>query len=222
MRKSTCFFLVCLITIILPASFAYASHPNSEGKVRVTITNLTGNIQLTPVLVASPAYLPTWFEVGSAASPQVAALAEGGDTQPLLMQLKQAGVLKDSMAVEGLLAPGQSASVVVAYDRAHAYLSIGAMLLPTNDAFIGLSNWRIPFYGFRRHTLLPAYDAGSETNDELCMHIPGPRCAGVALSDGDGEGYIYPHPGIVGVGDLDARKYAWKNPVAKISVQIMR
>ena len=70
-----------------------------------------------------------------------------------------------------------------------------------------------------RSTLAPGYDGGSEINDELCANIPGPHCGGAAFSDDDGEGYVHIHPGIFGVGDLQASEHDWKNPIAKITVR---
>ena len=67
--------------------------------------------------------------------------------------------------------------------------------------------------------MAPGYDGGSEINDELCANIPGPHCGGAAFSDDDGEGYVHIHPGIFGVGDLQASEYDWKNPIAKITVR---
>jgi hypothetical protein len=47
-------------------------------------------------------------------------------------------------------------------------LSLAAMLIPTNDAFVALNAVSLPFPGgsLARHTAL-AHDAGTEVNDEL-------------------------------------------------------
>ena len=56
------------------------------------------------------------------------------------------------------------------------------MLIPTNDGFVSVQNIAPP-YGRRARTLYaPAYDAGGEPNDELCVSIPGPVCGGAGSS----------------------------------------
>ena len=67
-----------------------------------------------------------------------------------------------------------------------------------------------------------AYDSGTEINDELCASLPGPGCGPDAGPESDGEGYVYPAPGIRGVGDLDADALAWNNPVARITIRRVR
>ena len=55
-----------------------------------------------------------------------------------------------------------------------------------------------------------------------CANIPGPACGGAGPSpdaaEGD-EGYVHIHPGIHGIGDLDASEYDWRNPVAVIKIR---
>ncbi len=51
-------------------------------------------------------------------------------------------------------------------------------------------------------TLLQAYDAGTEINDEVCASIPGGlSCGGgEGYNPEDGEGFVHPHPGLHGEG----------------------
>ena len=70
----------------------------------------------------------------------------------------------------------------------------------------------------------PAYDAGSEINDELCSSIPGPfftECNGPGGggSPGGGEGFVHIHRGIHGVGDFEPSERDWKNDVAQIRIR---
>ena len=93
------------------------------------------------------------------------------------------------------------------------------MLLPTNDAFFAAQSISLPWHKKFKTFYFKAYDAGSETNDELCVSIPGPQCGGEPFSPNDsGEGYIYVHSGIHGIGDLNASQYTWMNPVVKITI----
>ena len=69
------------------------------------------------------------------------------------------------------------------------------------------------------------YDAGTEANDELCAHIPGP--AGVYAGKGfnsarDDVNFVHIHSGIHGIGDLSAATYDWRNPVASIVITRVR
>ena len=97
------------------------------------------------------------------------------------------------------------------------------MLIPTNDAFVSVQGVKIPKGRHKKVVYSPAYDAGSETNDELCASIPGPVCNGIGPSpDDDGEGYVHIHAGIDGgIGDLQplTESRDWRNPVAKITIQ---
>jgi hypothetical protein len=101
------------------------------------------------------------------------------------------------------------------------------MLIPTNDGFIALGSAG-PFGRRLRSTYAPAYDAGTEVNDELCASIPGPdyvECGGPGgggAPDGGEEGFVRIHEGMHGVGDFVAATRDWRNPVAKVSVRRVR
>lgn len=64
------------------------------------------------------------------------------------------------------------------------------------------------------------FGAGTEVNNELCTHVPGPACDETSGNQMGGpvEGFIHVHRGIRGVGDISADDYAWINPVAKIFI----
>ena len=73
----------------------------------------------------------------------------------------------------------------------------------------------------------PAYDAGTEMNDEMCSSIPNPppgypecEAPGAGNTIGMGEGAIVISSGIMGVGDF-MRNRDWKNPVARITIKKM-
>ena len=91
-------------------------------------------------------------------------------------------------------------------------------MIPTNDGFISLNSVEAPRYGTAIY-YSPGYDAGSETNDELCISIPGPTCGGEGQSPGaGGEGYVHINRGTHGIGDLSPDVYDWHNPVARITI----
>ena len=79
-----------------------------------------------------------------------------------------AGGTYEADPAEGPLGPGETAYAslrVSAYGRSH--LSIVAMLLPTNDGFVGLDALQIPRWRGTYTYYLNGYDAGTEANDEI-------------------------------------------------------
>ena len=192
---------------------------DGDGWFEVTVTNITRGEIFTPVLVASHGRGLRLFGLGEPAGDGLEQLAEGGDTGPLAAELQAAGAL-DVVTAGGVLPPGQSVTLRVRRDRRHGHLSVAAMLVPSNDAFFAVNGLRGPRH-HSRTVLSPAYDAGTEDNDELCVSIPGPPfiCAGEGFSAGGGEGYVYIHPGIQGSGDLVAAQHDWRNPVARIRIR---
>ena len=202
------------------AGFSVPALAGGSKVYHVTITNLTHSISFTPILVASQRRPVSILELGAPASDELAALAEGGDINPLKGFLAANPQVVDIQNSGGLLEPGHSVTVVV--DAAHGarYISLASMMLPTNDGFIALDGVRV---GGKHAEVYfsPGYDAGSEANDELCASIPGPTCGGEGqspIASPLDEGYVHIHRGIHGIGDLNAATYDWRNPVAKISI----
>ncbi len=209
---------------ILLAALAAISAPALAGGSQVyhvTVTNLTHSIDFTPILVASHRRPVSILELGSPAGDELAALAEGGDVNPLATILEADPRVVDVQHSSGLLGPGQTVTVVVDAARGARYISLASMMLPTNDGFIALDSARAG----GKHAQVyfsPGYDAGSEANDELCANIPGPTCGGAGqspIASPLDEGYVHVHRGIHGVGNLAAATYDWRNPVAKITIR---
>ena len=215
--KTTKILLGCLTGMLLSTTAAQASHRYFE----VTITNLTRTETFTPILVASHKAGVKLFDVGSPASAELSALAEGGDVMPLTHALEaNRKLVKDVANSGGLLAPGASVTVLVRARSGANKISLASMLIPTNDAFIALNSVDAPRGNKTVMYRSPAYDAGSEPNDELCISIPGPICGGEGGSPGaSGEGYVHIHGGIHGIGDLAPATYDWRNPTARITIR---
>ena len=205
--------------------FVSAAAPASGDKTyHVTITNLTHSITFTPILVASHRRPVSIFELGALASDDLSAIAEGGDIGPLTTTLEGNADVIDVQNSGDLLLPGQSVTVIVSAEHGAKMISIASMMLPTNDGFIALDSVAVSKRGATFYS--PAYDAGSEANDELCINIPGPTCGGVGpspgmMNDGD-ENYVHVHRGTHGIADLEAHVYDWRNPVARITVTKVR
>ncbi len=147
-------------------------------------------------------------------------LAEGGNTDELKMMFEDhhASV---AQAAEAIL-PGQTLTLYV-YGKRNSRISFASMILPTNDGFVALNSKRIRPYGTTT-TFLPAYDAGTELNDEDCANIPGPLpCGGGEGYNMDpGEGFVYPHPGTHGDGGFSAEDFSWADPVAMVTTRIVK
>ena len=194
-------------------------------RFRVTVTNLTRGQQFTPILVATHREGVSLFAEGSPASPGLQVLAEEGNTAPLTAELQATPGVFDVVTAPPLLDPGASRSVIVRTHGGFDHVSVAAMLIPTNDAFFAVNGVRGPRGGSKVVLRSPAYDAGSEINDELCASIPGPffaECGGPGgggAPSGGEEGFVHIHAGIHGIGDLMAGRRDWRNPVAKIVIE---
>ena len=163
------------------------------------------------------------FQLGEPASAELEALAEGGATGPLTDAV--VNVAEDVITVDGLLGPGESVTATIRARGSRRFLSMAAMLLPTNDTFVGVDTLRLPRKGSTIY-FARAYDAGTEANDQLCANIPGPLCGGEAISepaDGD-EGFVHVSNGFHSLGGdaLAPEAYDWRNPVARVVVRRLR
>ena len=211
---------IVLASAVFATAFVQAS--DEDKQYRVTITNLTHGQTFTPIMVASHKRTATVFSLGDPASTELAIAAESGNTQPLSEKLLAAGMAYDVVSTGALLGPGESVSVTVKTRQHFRHISVMSMLIPSNDAFVAINGIRVPRKHHRKTIMSPVYDAGSETNDELCANIPGPYCGGAGLSPESGEGYVHVHPGVQGGGDLMPSQFDWRNPAAKITIkQIM-
>jgi hypothetical protein len=215
-----------MTTAVLSGTLLFTSHvmaSGGRGAYEVTITNITQGEIFTPVMVATHPRGLKLFGLGDSASTQLATLAESGNTAPLSQYLVDEGAL-DVATAEDVLPPGGSVTLTVDTSGQNRYISVASMLVPSNDAFFAVNGVQGP-RGHETSTVFsPAYDAGSEFNDELCVSIPGPPfiCAGEGFNEADGEGYVHIHPGIHGIGDLIAASHNWHNPVAKITIKFIR
>lgn len=229
-----------IFSALLPIS---ASATNSPTTITIQVTNLTHGIYFTPLLVAAHDSATELFEVGETASANLQAMAEGGDIAGLEVDMINAGATYVTNPATGLLAPGQAVTTHLDPDGTdNDYLSIVAMLLPTNDGFVGLDSIAIPTEPGTYTFYLNAYDAGTEANDELLNPGAGgaPGVAGIPAAPGgdagtvgtgaagaDNHSMVHVHRGVLGdtdaIGgnsDLDSRIHRWLNPVAKVELTI--
>ena len=216
--------ILSLTVTALFAGTALAGDDDSDDRSRartyeVTITNITPGEAFTPILAATHKSSISFFQLGEPASPELAELAESGSTASLADLLASVpDQVFDTAVSEGLLGPGEHVTLTIHSTRRFNRLSFAAMLIPTNDTFVALNSVRLPRFGSDSYTV-PAYDADSEVNDELCASIPGPPCFGEGTSDDDGEGSVHISSGIHGIGDLAPALHDWRNPVAHVTVR---
>lgn len=207
-----------VLTALLLATAPVANASDDDKQYSVTITNITRGETFTPILATTHRGSIGLFNLGAPASDNLTTIAESGNVGPLSNDLSARSNVIDVINSGALLAPGDSVTLTINGKRAKRF-SIAAMLIPTNDAFIALDSVRLPKGKSSLTYFSPAYDAGSEPNDELCASIPGPFCGGEGVSpDRDGEGYVHIHAGIHGIGDLIPADFDWNDPVARIVV----
>jgi hypothetical protein len=72
----------------------------------------------------------------------------------------------------------------------NSHLSITAMILPTNDGFVGIDSLELPQTAGTYVYTLFAYDAGTEANDERVVGAAGgaPGVAGIPAAPGGDNG----------------------------------
>ena len=197
----------------------------------ITLTNLTtgepgagGQILSPPIFVTHAAGI-NLAEVGQPASPALVALAENGDASGLAALAAAAGA--NSMVAGGVVPPGGSVTVTVTADMVNSSLSVGSMLVSTNDAFIAATDVALfdeDGAPVSASLDLMAYDAGSEENTEMASDIPGPLGLDAAADpEGSNErvptegGVIAAHEGIQAVGDV-GEAFAWDEPTAMLMI----
>jgi hypothetical protein len=226
LKRTTLALAIGLVVLFV---FAFPKRSLSQDGLvyEVIVTNLTRGQQFTPILAATHPEGISLFTLGSPSTPELATLAEEGNTAPLAGLLMATPGVRDVTTSSGLTNPGASTHIVVQASGRADHISVAAMLIPTNDGFFALNDVELPKGNSELTVFSPAYDVGGERNDELCASIPGPffsECGGPGGGGtaGGGEGYVHIHSGIHGIGNLSAALRDWRNPVAKISIRRTR
>ena len=229
-----------LYAAMLAASFTTAPSAFATD-FDVTITNLTNGIYFTPFLAAAHPAGTSLFASGQPASANIQAMAEGGDIAGLEADVMGIGGTVVANPAGGLLAPAMSTTFNMNTDgTSNDRLTIVAMLLPTNDAFAGLNAVAIPTEPGTYTFNVPAYDAGTEANDELLTGGGAPGAPGMPADPGglagtggtgaagaDDNPNVHIHRGALGdtnaaggSSDLDSRVHRWLNPVVRVTITV--
>ena len=153
----------------------------SAANLQLTITNITFGGYFTPLLISAHEKdeQQQLFSLGSDAQDfdGVEAMAELGDISMLAARVQSYGATTKAnpvpnagsaitMGGANFLIPGGSVTVSLNTTDAQKYLSVAAMILPSNDAFVGLDSYAIPSEEGVYKVYLNAYDAGTEINTE--------------------------------------------------------
>jgi len=212
----------------------------TAAELDIRITNLTHGNHFTPLMVAAHPEGQHLFQVGEMASTSLQAMAEGGDLSALNSDLSTLSADIQQDPAGGLLAPGQSTAFSLSTSAGNTRLSVTAMILPTNDGFVGLDAIEIPSEPGTYSWTLNAYDAGTEANDEIINGGGAPGAPGIpadplgrggmnatGVTNSESNDKVHVHRGIVGdddpnggTSDLDSRVHRWLNPVARIVVTV--
>ncbi|MEO1247968.1 MAG: spondin domain-containing protein [Pseudomonadota bacterium] len=230
-----------VLAAALLAAALTAAPPLHAADFNVRIVNLSNGIWYTPFLVAAHPEGTSLFQVGEPASAELQAMAEGGDIAGLVTALEGLGATIAANPAGGLLPPAMSTNVDLNTDgTTNTQLSVVAMLLPTNDAFAGLNAVSIPTEPGTYVYELPAYDAGTEANDEILNGGGAPGVPGMPADPGglagtgatgaasaDNNTTVHIHRNVLGdtdasggSSDLDSRVHRWLNPVVRVVVTV--
>ena len=201
---------------------------NKEKVVEVTVTNISDSTYLTPILaVGHGSGQGSMFQSGAAESPELQAVAEGGNIKPMAAPFAAEGNQIVKNPAEDLLGPG--ASVTFELSAEHSRYSLVAKMLPTHDGFIAVSN------GVLREGTQEIYanDAGTAANDEQITGGDAPNTPGIPVDPSGkadvntlgiagvvAEGSVGRHPGNSGGEDLglDPGVHGWNGPIATVQV----
>ncbi|GAO37287.1 hypothetical protein SCT_2706 [Sulfuricella sp. T08] len=207
--------------IALSATLASTATYADEGGMRhyaVTITNITRGQILAPAAVIAHNDNYKLFNLGGAASPELAMLAEEGSAAALVSMASSMPSVSRTSVGSGIIMPGASQTIEIEASGRFPEISVAAMLVSTNDGFMAVRGVIAP----RRGEVIvgaEAYDAGSEANSESCAFIPGPPCGSHVHDSSPAEGYVHIHAGIHGIGGLTPAMHDWRGAVAQIEIK---
>ncbi len=187
--------------------------------VRVSIENLapSDGLVVTPLWVGFHDGSFDYFDVGQPGSMIVERLAEDGATGPITAAFT--GSVQGTIGGAGLgpgtppvIPPGTVATQTFNINASSRYFSYGAMIVPSNDAFIGNDN-PLAFSLFDSNnnfvgadfiiTGNRVWDAGTEDNDEIPMNT---ALLGQTVADTGSttiNGVVMQHPGFIPGGNIE-------------------
>ena len=191
----------------------------------VEVKNTSANQPLSPLAVIGHSSDYQLFTIGEPASEALEMLAESGDNSALLNE--QVEGVSVQMAGSGVIPPSGNDTVTVTMDTsASPYLSVASMLVNTNDAFVAETAMDLASLavGESVRIAMPAWDSGTEANDEAAETIPGPAAGGEGFNSArDDNDRVSFHAGVISKDDgldtsvLDAT-HRFQNPAAQLTI----
>ena len=203
-------------------------------RYEITLQNLASGQPISPPVAATHRPGAALFSVGTAALPQLEAIAEDGDASGAGALLRSLSQVSDVVNIGQPLTPagtvfGDFTDTLTfeIWARPGDRLTVAGMLICTNDGFSGLDRAPLPLRGAAVYPAY-AYDAGTEVNTELSADLVDPcSVVGPAGLNGDPNGnenaavnttgVVTAHPGISGDGDLTA-VHDWDGAIMEVTV----
>lgn len=222
----TVFLLMIGGTLLLSGCGGDDDHSTRTASYDIELVNLTANQPLSPMAVILHDGDYSAWQQGVASGSGLEQLAEGGSPAILLDEAKADPAVHSSLAGSGAIAPGASEIVTIGGPAKQSQLTVATMLVNTNDAFTGITGQNLSALkvGQSVSLVVPAYDAGSEANDESAATVPGPAAGGEGYNAARNDrNFVTTHAGIVSADDglpssvLD-ESHRFQNPVAAITI----
>lgn len=208
-----------VIGALITAGAVAINQGASAAEYRVTVANATKGQPLAPGLIITHDSSFSLFEIGDAPTLELATMAETGDPGDLAASVTATTVDVLFGIHGGIALPSESNDIVI--DTTAEFLTAVGMLAATNDAFYAVRGVKLPDAG-KITVYAPAYDAGSEDNNEKSGDVPALKFGNskdAGTDAGDGEGFIHVHNGIYGGGQLTPSVHGWRNPVVEITIE---
>ena len=227
--------------LLLAMAITAISMSNASAQdLNISFTNLTHGNHFTPLIFSAHTTDQYIFSINTSASTSLQAMAEGGDISGLVNDLSAVNADINANPHDGLMAPGQSVNLTLSTQEINTHLSIAAMILPTNDGFVGLDSLSIPTEAGTYTYYLNGYDAGTEVNDEIVNGGDAPGAPGIpgdplgqsgtgasGVTNAENNTNIHIHRGVIGdtdanggISDIDSRVHRWLNPVARLVIEV--
>lgn len=180
-----------------------SSDGGSSRTYEISVVNATANQPLGPVaLIIKNSGNPVW-SIGGDASDPLEDLAESG-SPAALVEMYDSIALATAAGMNPTGPGATSATYTLSVGSSNnLLLTMASMLVNTNDAFTGVTDWQIGDLAVDEYKTVftPIYDAGSEANTETLATIPGPAASGEGVSEDDDDGIVTRHPGVVSADD---------------------
>lgn len=205
--------------------------PPAMATFAVTVSNLTNAQPMSPIAVIGHQSGYSVFTVGTPASQGLEELAEGGDNSTLLAEANADAAIVVTGSGAAPIGPAGSETVMLDMldsSRPGLHISVSSMLVNTNDGFSGLNAVAVETMAVGDILSFDAiaYDAGTETDTEMAIHIPGPAGGGEGFNAArdDQADQVAMHAGIVsqddGLATSDlSEQNRFDNPVVRVRIE---